>query len=312
MTMNFNLLKERSSRALLASGFAVLLGAFAASSATAQVTFPDLSAGGTFTLNAGETTTNTATAAIADDALAVLNINGTWNSGGFETQLGGINGGNASQDVTLNIGATGEVNWTSAWIAAGWPGNAVDPAIPGVVIDFQEGGVLSFDGAGFGPRSNGGSGWSGNGTAANNGGGANALTLYSYLYDAGVILFEGGNSGNFAQTFTFSGVVNGAHTLTAEPLNFDIGDFNEDTFVNVADFTILSNNLAGELDGPVVYADGDIDFDGDVDLDDFGQFKDLFPAVVAAATGVPEPHTLGLLALACGLLTSVRTRHSRS
>lgn len=304
MTMNFNLLQERSSRALLASVFALLLGAFVASSAMAQVTFPDLSAGGTFTLNAGETTTNTATANIADDATAVLNINGTWNSGGFETQLGGVNGGQVNQDVTLNIGATGSVNWTSAWIADGWNAVAGEGE---VVINFEEGGVLSFDDAGFGPRSNGGNGWSGNGTANSNGGGANALTLYSFLWDEGVLQFEGGNVGGFAQSFTFSGDVAGAHTLTADPLEFEIGDFNESGAIDLADFMILSNNLAGELDGPIAYADGDIDFDGDVDLDDFGQFKAIpaGAAAIAAAQGVPEPTTFCLLAMASGLLLSV-------
>ncbi|QDS99573.1 PEP-CTERM sorting domain-containing protein [Adhaeretor mobilis] len=83
-----------------------------------------------------------------------------------------------------------------------------------------------------------------------------------------------------------------------------LGDFNGINGVDVADFQILADNLAGELDGSVGYPQGDIDFDGDVDLDDFGQFKDLFPAVVAAATGVPEPSTailllFGAFGLAC-------------
>ncbi len=92
---------------------------------------------------------------------------------------------------------------------------------------------------------------------------------------------------------------------------FELGDFNEDFVVDEADFMILNDNLAGELDGPITYSDGDIDFDSDVDLDDFGIFKELFPGVVTAALGVPEPHTFGLLAIASGLLlTSARSRRT--
>jgi hypothetical protein len=73
------------------------------------------------------------------------------------------------------------------------------------------------------------------------------------------------------------------------------GDFNEDGVVNNADYVILSDNLAGHLDGPVGFEQGDIDFDGDVDLDDFGQFKELFPGALGQAQGVPEPASLALV-----------------
>jgi hypothetical protein len=87
------------------------------------------------------------------------------------------------------------------------------------------------------------------------------------------------------------------------------GDFNLDTVVDMLDFGILRDHMAAEYDGPVTYADGDIDVDGDVDLADFRQFKALFPGAVAAAEGVPEPSGLVLvLSALAGIAASVR-RH---
>jgi hypothetical protein len=54
--------------------------------------------------------------------------------------------------------------------------------------------------------------------------------------------------------------------------------------------------LYAHIWGPIDYKDGDINFDGKVDLSDFGEFKALFPGGVAAATSVPEPSS-GALAL---------------
>jgi hypothetical protein len=85
-----------------------------------------------------------------------------------------------------------------------------------------------------------------------------------------------------------------------------IGDFNDDGEVTEEDYFILNDNLGGHLDGPVGVAQGDINFDGQVDLDDFGQFKEMFPAAVAQALGIPEPASMtlaccALAALALGL-----------
>ena len=76
---------------------------------------------------------------------------------------------------------------------------------------------------------------------------------------------------------------------------------------------ILRDNLNGHLDGPVGFAEGDIDLDADVDLDDFGQFKEIYPAVVAAAMAVPEPScvALSLCALASLTMAVRRGRYSR-
>jgi hypothetical protein len=80
------------------------------------------------------------------------------------------------------------------------------------------------------------------------------------------------------------------------------GDFNGDGEVTAADFTILSDNLGGHLDGPVGRSEGDMNFDGRIDLTDFGQFKEAFPGAFAAATGVPEPSTIGLVACVLALI----------
>jgi hypothetical protein len=76
------------------------------------------------------------------------------------------------------------------------------------------------------------------------------------------------------------------------------GDFDGNGNVDFADFLILGNNFLSHLDGPVTA--GDIDFDGDVDLDDFGEFKLVFAASQAAgqAESVPEPASALLVLLA--------------
>jgi hypothetical protein len=81
-----------------------------------------------------------------------------------------------------------------------------------------------------------------------------------------------------------------------------LGDFNTDQVVDLVDYGILRDHLKAHLDGPVSYFDGDIDIDSDIDLDDFRQFKDLFPGVVTAATSIPEPSSL---VLALGALAGI-------
>lgn len=98
------------------------------------------------------------------------------------------------------------------------------------------------------------------------------------------------------------GLANGTLSVLSGGVNIP-GDFNGDGMVTAADFMILSDNLGGHLDGQVGRSEGDMNFDGDVDLDDFGQFKELFPGAVAAAQGVPEPSTLMLAAGALAVLS---------
>ena len=54
--------------------------------------------------------------------------------------------------------------------------------------------------------------------------------------------------------------------------------------------------------------DGDINFDGRIDLEDFGQFKANFPGIFAAADGIPEPGTICLGALAFAWFTFASRR----
>jgi len=71
-----------------------------------------------------------------------------------------------------------------------------------------------------------------------------------------------------------------------------LGDFNSDSVINTADYDILATNfLTGSQ-----YAQGDLTFDGKVNLADFKAFKAIYPA--AGGLPVPEP-TTGVL-LACG------------
>jgi hypothetical protein len=90
------------------------------------------------------------------------------------------------------------------------------------------------------------------------------------------------------------------------------GDFNEDGMVNNLDYDILVNNLGGHLDGPVGRAEGDIDFNGRVDLDDFGKFKEIFPGGLGQAQAVPEPASgVTLLASIGAALAVARLRGRR-
>jgi chitodextrinase len=194
-------------------------GASVQIAAADAVEFPDMTSGGTNTLDAGDTWTNTANAVIADNAVAVLNVNGTWSAGGMEIQLGGVNGklatGNELQDVTLNIGATGVLDFNRMWVAGGWPGNTTDAGVEGVIINMAEGAEIRFDGSNFGPRLNGGGVWTGDGVI--NGGGDNAETLWEYFYNQGFLLKDGAQVGSFADNFEVVGDPANAHTLVAIP-----------------------------------------------------------------------------------------------
>ena len=188
--------------------------------ATAQtpVTFPDLSNGGDFTINDGEIATLTGNANIADDAASVLTINGTLDAvtNAVEVQFGGVNGGDANQDVAINVGTTGSILLNRAWFAAGWPGNTTDPLIAGTTLDFAaddtSGGSISFDGTNFGLRSNGGNGFSASGTGG--GGGQDIASLYEYLYTGGLLTYNGTNTTAFGDAFTLTVDDNGGNQIS--------------------------------------------------------------------------------------------------
>jgi hypothetical protein len=89
------------------------------------------------------------------------------------------------------------------------------------------------------------------------------------------------------------------------------GDFDGNGTVGVEDFNLLAMNLGAHLVGPVTYGQGDINFSQTVDLDDFREFKAVFPGVVAAATGVPEPASVVLLVLSIVALLPLSRRRSK-
>ena len=56
------------------------------------------------------------------------------------------------------------------------------------------------------------------------------------------------------------------------------GDLDFDSDVDLDDYDFLLGNLAVQLNGPIAQGSfGDLDFDRDVDLDDFSIFKDVYP-----------------------------------
>ncbi len=91
------------------------------------------------------------------------------------------------------------------------------------------------------------------------------------------------------------------------------GDLDFDGDVDLDDYQSLLDNLAIELDGPIsTGATGDLDFDRDVDLDDFALFKGFYDTAngsgaFAMALAVPEP-TAALLAVLCSLFAASSRR----
>jgi hypothetical protein len=90
-----------------------------------------------------------------------------------------------------------------------------------------------------------------------------------------------------------------------------LGDFNDSGDITAADFETLATNLGAHLRRDISHADGDYDTDGRVTLHDFRLFKQNFPAAFAAATGVPEPASVVLVALAIGALLPFSLRRSK-
>jgi len=81
-----------------------------------------------------------------------------------------------------------------------------------------------------------------------------------------------------------------------------IGDFDCSTVTNEVDFGILLANLGlgtPPVGGSALYFDGNMNpfDDSDVDLDDFNEFKAIFPGIVSAVLGTPEPSSVALALL---------------
>jgi hypothetical protein len=104
-------------------------------------------------------------------------------------------------------------------------------------------------------------------------------------------------------------------TVVFTPPGSSPADINGDNVVNMADYTLLLNNMGLHLDGPIVQgANGDLNADRKIDPADFGVFKAAFPGGAGAfeaalAASVPEPSSVVLVLLAaCGLAFRRRNR----
>ncbi|MDF7801632.1 PEP-CTERM sorting domain-containing protein [Pontiellaceae bacterium B1224] len=176
---------------------AVLLSASVASAAI--IPMPDMSGGGTFTLNEGDTWTNSANTTVGGQGnTAVININGDWTSAeAFEVALGGVNL-DANTDFTLNIGATGSVDISKLWMSVTDNDNNIT-----ATINIATGGTYGRATTGqFTRYRYPGNDWN---------------NTVERLWDDGALLRDGANVGTFAENFSVVGDVAGVYTITAIP-----------------------------------------------------------------------------------------------
>lgn len=193
----------------------------------ATVTVSDLSAGGSYTINAGDSATNAVYIASTTNATATLNVNGSWTVGS-EVQLGGLYANDTAQDANINIGSTGIVSVGAFWVAGGWVSSSPGSTAYQATINIAQGGQLAINGTGFGIRStwnlpDAGIGWTMDGTNDATSGGAtqNTLGVFTMLWNQGVLQKDGANTGTFGDNFTFTptgpGSQNGMLTAIPEP-----------------------------------------------------------------------------------------------
>lgn len=95
--------------------------------------------------------------------------------------------------------------------------------------------------------------------------------------------------------------------LASEPfVAIDLpGDFNDDSFVNDADYAIMLDNFNTDVDRGM---DGDITFNGHVDYRDFVKLRASIDAQPAGAATVPEPTSFLLFGAAALALGGFRRR----
>ncbi len=88
------------------------------------------------------------------------------------------------------------------------------------------------------------------------------------------------------------------------------GDFNSDGAIDTLDFQILADNFNTTGSD---FSDGDINFDRQVNLVDFVEFRELFDGAAGTAAAVPEPLGASLAVIALwgfGCLTRRSCRHT--
>ncbi|WP_425397309.1 PEP-CTERM sorting domain-containing protein [Aeoliella sp.] len=104
-------------------------------------------------------------------------------------------------------------------------------------------------------------------------------------------------------------IIGGLTEFVGDPVPW--GDYNGDLVVNAADWPLFRAGLGGdysELSQLDAYLNGDLDGDLDSDLDDFHIFVDLAGGAAAlfGASQVPEPSTIGILAIGGLMLCGTR------
>ncbi len=116
--------------------------------------------------------------------------------------------------------------------------------------------------------------------------------------------------GNGTGITSFESETNPGPRLILSNVVFQGADFNEDGATDLADYEILKSNFISGT----TFAEGDLNFSGTVDLQDFADFVGIFNDTAGAAA-VPEPSTIcmfcsALLALFLGRPFSFAARRS--
>ncbi len=124
------------------------------------------------------------------------------------------------------------------------------------------------------------------------------------------IVASASNSMSALGSYSFLGTWSGTLTVTDNDLILTelsgalVGDADGNGVVNAADYIVLKTNM-GQPSGATL-ADGDFDDDGDVDWTDLQLLQAHYGESAGASGTIPEPATLGLLAI--GAMALIRRR----